>query len=101
MAPASVRKLVLRNAQQLERVQRAVDFMNRKVGRGWPRHMEMRDRYMDQDYPRLWLSGRKIVSRRNVRRFEEYAKRFGFVCSEAELVVFPRLESVTKSLSAL
>lgn len=78
MRPAAARKALLRDAERRERVQRVVDFMNQKVGYGWARRMESRDRYMDQDYPKVWLSGRKLVSARNLIRFEQYAARFGF-----------------------
>lgn len=79
MPARTVRRLVLVSTERRERVQRVVDFMNRAVGRGWARRMEKVDQFMDQDYPTMWLSGRKLVSRRNLHRLEEYARRFSFV----------------------
>lgn len=84
MPAKTVRRLTNVILSRQARVQRVVDFLNSVEGWGWPRRMEKRDRYMDQDYPRAWLSGRKLVSRRNLLRFEEYAKRFGYVLPAEE-----------------
>lgn len=92
MTPASVRRVMLRDGARRERVQRVVDFMNQKVGYGWARRMEKRDRWLDQDYPRVWLNGKKRVSVRNLLRFEQYAARFGYQ-SPAELTLTPRIQT--------
>lgn len=82
---ATNRRLALVAATRRERVQRVVEFMDRVAGRGWKHRMEMRDRYMDQDYPTMWLSGRKLVSRVNLLKLEAYAIRFGFVPEVADV----------------
>lgn len=76
--PQTNRVLILRMQRMQKRVARAVEFMDRVAGYGWRRRMEKVDRYMDQDYPRVWLSGRKLVSNRNLQRFEDYCRRFGY-----------------------
>ena len=77
-SPKTNRVLLLRMQRMQGRVARAVEFMDRVAGYGWRRRMEKVDRYMDQDYPRVWLSGRKLVSNRNLQRFEDYCRRFGY-----------------------
>lgn len=69
---------MLRNALRRERVAAVVKFMDEREGYGWRRRMEVRDRCLDQDFPQMWLSGRRLVSERFLRRFEDYAARFGY-----------------------
>lgn len=97
-SPRAARRIALVNAERRERLERVVEFMDAVEGRGWARRMEKRDCYMDQDYPTVWLSGRKLVSRRNLIRLEDYAARFGYVAPH----VFMRdVRALNKSLSEL
>ena len=96
MPAQTARKISLRNAERREAVVRVVEYMNSTEGRGWARRMEVRDRYMDQDYPTMWLSGRKLVSRRNLERLETYAARFGYVPPRAFM---SGVREITQSLS--
>jgi len=96
MSAKTARKLALRNAERRDTVARVVEYMNSVEGRGWARRMEKRDHYMDQDYPTLWLSGRKLVSQRNLARLEAYASRFGYVSPR---LFMKEIREITRSLS--
>lgn len=99
MKPRTARRIGLINAERRERVARVVAFMDAAEGYGWKRRMEARDRFLDQDCPTMWLSGRKLVSRRNLLRLEAYAARFGFVPPAADAA--PSRADVRQTLDAL
>lgn len=96
MSPQSARRVLSRHESRCARVRLVVEHMNRCEGFGWARRMEVRDHYMDQDYPTLWLSGRKWPLDRNVRKLEAYARRFGFV--PADVAPEPFARKVTAAL---
>jgi len=82
------------------RVMAVIEFMNKNQGPGWPRRMEVRDRFMDQDLPRSWARGKVYPSIRFTLQFEAYAARFGYVPSEVK--TDPEIEAqVLSSLGAL
>lgn len=66
-----------RQVQRTNRAIAAIAFMDKHEGYGWRRRMEKRDHYMDQDHPRRWIRG-DVPSWEQLRKFEEYAARFGY-----------------------
>ena len=83
MLPAAARKAALRYEQRMERVRAAVAYMDKHVGRGWPKAME-RAGVMCDDIPKSWLVDRKRPSERTLVRLERYAASFGYVPSALE-----------------
>ena len=94
-------RIARRNQLRRERVLAVVRFMDVVEGYGWKRRMEIRDKVLDQDSPRSWLNGRKIVSEAMLRKFEDYAARFGYVVPPREGGVFVRQKSIVESLNNL
>jgi hypothetical protein len=75
-AAADVRSLA-RDVYRVDRVKAATEWMDKHVGYGWKRQMEVRANYMDQDMPRRWVTG-YVPSWKMLRKFEEYCARFGY-----------------------
>lgn len=55
-----------------------VAWMDARVGPGWKKRMEERDRYMNQNIPPRWVRGSVRPLQRSVERLRAYAARFGY-----------------------
>jgi hypothetical protein len=59
-------------------IQAIVAWMDARVGPGWKKRMEERDRYMNQNIPPRWVRGSVRPLQRSVERLRAYAERFGY-----------------------